>query len=72
MADFSAIPTHILKQDLAETIDDIIVCKAAIVLGTVRYSDGESVYSRLDANRHMQQVIEAELRCRKELSNVCV
>jgi hypothetical protein len=64
MADFSAIPTHILRQDLAETLDDIIVCKAAIAFGTFKYGDGESVHRRLDVNWMIKQAIEAELQRR--------
>lgn len=66
MADFSAIPTHILKQDLAETENDIIDCKAAIILGTFWYADGESIHRRLEQNKHMKQVIEAELERRPD------
>jgi len=61
--DIHTIPHAELRCDLQESLDDIAVCKRALLLGVTRYSGG-SVQDRLDANKGFIVKIKAELaRC---------
>jgi hypothetical protein len=65
-SDFSAIPRSELLQDLADTENDIVACETALAIGVTEYGDGESVQRRLDVNRQIKRVIEAELQRRDD------
>jgi hypothetical protein len=66
MADFSAIPIHILKQELNDVEDDIVFCTEALKFDVLKDDDDRSIHYRLDWNKHMKQIIEAELERRPE------
>ena len=64
----SEFTTEELKNDLAETKADIILCEKALALGITEYSDGDSVQHRLDVNLKIERMIEGELEFRKAQS----
>jgi hypothetical protein len=66
MNDLSKIPTHELRNDLAATKLDIIICQRAINLGILEYGNSQSVYHRLGVNKGIRSVIERELKRRKQ------
>lgn len=63
--DITTIPTSELISDLADSLNDIYVCKTALALNVTSYgADGDSVQHRLDANKYFVKVITAELEKR--------
>jgi len=58
--DITTIPTQELLDDKAESLADIEVCELALLHNIVSYSRG-SVQYRLDTNRDIVAVIDAEL-----------
>ena len=63
MADVSLIPTDELIRDLKDVKNDIVACKTGLAIGVTEYL-GNSVQQRLDTNRQVKQIIEAELQRR--------
>lgn len=59
--DIATIPTTELRVDLHESIDDVIICEAAMRLGITNHRDGFPVADRLQTNRRIIARIEAEL-----------
>jgi hypothetical protein len=65
MTDITTIPTEELEKDLQDSIKDISVCSFALAQGITSYSGG-SVLERLMDNRGFVNVIEKELKRRRE------
>ena len=63
--DIKTIPTTELKDDLLETLADIVRCIRALSLGVTEYSGG-STQERLDTNEKIAANIRAELARRGE------
>ena len=59
--DIMTIPTSELLADLAETEQDIMTCRVALLNGVQVYGDGESVLYRLTRNQEIRGRIKAEL-----------
>ncbi len=57
------IPTSELEKDLSESIKDIEDCKMALGFGVNQYSGG-SVIDRLETNKKIVKIINAELEKR--------
>jgi hypothetical protein len=64
MTDLAKLTTRELYKDLEETDDDIANCQKAVDMGILEYGDGFSVAERLEANRDIAAIIEAELERR--------
>ena len=62
--DILLIPTDELIQDLKDVNNDIVACKTGLAIGVTEYF-GNSVQQRLDTNRQVKQIIEAELQRRR-------
>ena len=60
MTDIATIPTGELVTDLRDSLLDIEICKRALAAGVTHYTGGAVQY-RLDRNRQIVEVIEAEL-----------
>lgn len=55
------IPLSELQSDLQDSIEDIEICSRALAVGVTHHRDGLSVQYRIDRNRQIIEVIEAEL-----------
>jgi hypothetical protein len=64
-ADLSTFPLQELKDDLRASTNDIIVCELALMQGHKTYGDGKSTQRRLDVNKQIVKMIEAELKRRE-------
>jgi hypothetical protein len=65
MAKLSEIPTDEMIKDRSECVSDIDICTRALAMNITHHRDGLSVQYRIDANRKMIEVIDAELERRK-------
>jgi hypothetical protein len=65
MTDITTIPMEELLEDRAASAIDIAVCKRALALGVLEYGKGGSVQERLEGNRMIIEVIDAEIARRK-------
>ena len=66
--DLRGFTTTELQNDLADSKADIKVCETALSCGITHHSDGMSVEYRLETNREIVALIEAELSRRGESS----
>jgi hypothetical protein len=67
MSDITQFTTEDLRADLADTIEDIVACQLALLLGVREYSGG-SVHKRMDENMAIRRMITDELK-RREASD---
>jgi hypothetical protein len=63
MSDITQFTTEDLQADLADTLEDIVMCQIALVFGGVQYSR-ETLWKRLDENLAIRRMITDELRSR--------
>lgn len=59
--DISVITEEELRRDLKEIQDDIAACEAGLAWGVTVSRSGRSVKARLGTNRHIVEMITAEL-----------
>ena len=71
MSNLANITTQELRDDLAETIEDIEYCRLALDQGVNHYGGSKrgSTTARLRANQRIKTVIETELQRREEATN---
>ena len=60
MVDTSTLSEQGLRDDLAETIGDIVLCEHALDIGVEEYSGGP-VVERLEVNQRIKVAIDSEL-----------
>lgn len=61
MINLSRLTVSEMIKDKAETLEDIAVCKKALLLGITTYGEGESTAERLRVNKEILATIKAEL-----------
>jgi hypothetical protein len=66
--EISEIPMAELEKDLEDSIQDIFVCKLALLLGQTTYGVGESVEERIQANEGITEKIRTEIARRSNES----
>jgi hypothetical protein len=64
MADIQALPLKELVNDWTESVNDIRLCEVALSRGITEYN-GRDVKSRLERNKQIKAMIDAELERRK-------
>jgi hypothetical protein len=72
MPDLSHIPLQELYDDRRDSLEDIALCQQAIDEGIFTYTHGDeehSVQKRLDTNRAIIDVIDAELKRRPQAAH---
>ena len=64
--DISKIPMNELLEDRDASLFDINLCEFALARNITEYGDSASVQSRLESNRKIVEIIDAELARREQ------
>jgi hypothetical protein len=62
--DIKLIPDDELIADRQASLEDIVACEAALKIGYMQHRDGSSVQDRLESNRRIVTMIDAEIQRR--------